>query len=64
MKINMKYARQEIKKKKKRKMEDGKKKCDSTHIILVHVELQFMRMKMLQGSVAFKKISRYCTFVG
>ena len=42
----------------------GKKKCDSTHIILVHVELQFMRMKMLQGSVAFKKISRYCTFVG
>lgn len=39
MKINMKYARQEIKKKKKRKMEDGKKKCDSTHIILVHVEL-------------------------
>lgn len=33
----------------------GKKKCDSTHIILVHVELQFMRMKMLQGSAAFKK---------
>ena len=44
-----------IKKSRKRKKEDGKKKCDSTHIILVHVELQFMRMKMLQGSAAFKK---------
>ena len=60
----MKYAHQEIKKKEEGRWKMEKKKCDSTHIILVHVELQFMRMKMLQGSVAFKKISRYCTFVG